>query len=1344
MPRWASLLFLLLLSSITVQGQLVRGQDPLRSFEARLEQAREREVPLLAPGRFAEVRKLYVEAEALLRQKGRAEAARVLLQRAQQELEQAQLAAEGNRERLQRTLTLREETLGLTESVKTRAEKAEELLRQAAAQYEAGDAAAAKRIADAAEQEYSRVAATYFSEGPFGELKKALDQVRNEAPEAVFRQALTEFAAFERELGQTRISPKVLKERLGKIWELLFPKFFTDPPTTLTIDGFTLYVESYEDRKWNFRYNVIVNAKGIAWVSFSCNPFRSPFLAGIAVVNKRFMVVEAVKNDLEEIILADAQKLDATMRLGSTFELPIPAYARSGLQIQRAIKDWIKFRPLGDIKVRFENLTIQPGIQPKSGMVLAGEASYLTTLPQPAPIALSLAGFRLLIDSLKIDPSGARAAGTLEFPPSIVDPGTGHPGRVNLGNFAITPGCAFRQELPTLSFGPWSIGNTEMLIQGTGVTADFDSTWVAPGLSASSPASQPSWRGAILAEGNTIPASGLLISNTAYLRAAYSFKQAEVTGPGLYGQFLQTASFDFTTLQPFGYGLKLSSGKVDLKDSALQSARFLNNAIIAPKNAARASVGSAAEAFSSVLNVDSSLEMFGDAKITTPLQWGEFTQHSPGLVFYEARDFNPGYFYLTGTNHTNFFPVDSTGQFSSFSNVAFDVRMLGLRGLTNFRPRRLAVITPDTPGSRPLVFLPDDKRALSWVNISFGGIHGEFLFYRTEPGTNTDLGPDYQPFYVGKIPFVSANREGPKYRLDIQFASSSVCGSDMSGTLQIPNPVSSALDFEDMAFTSTAQISGAKLPFNSPLVLSYWGLDMVKKSGAPSGGVLSVRTGQVFFTAAGIREQRHFEQPFYLVWGEMLASGALNRLVFDYSGIGQKFDGFPYVTSFIRLSDYVPGQPAFLKTAGTVHFDFFGAKYVNVNDIYDPTKPGDPYNNRRIDALSMDTDAGGLFKASDKKLTGHWSSDLGSMDYDFDYDKNAQDGFLGLGKMSFLWIDGLVNSSIVIKHDRMCFSVNETTRHDFKLGPVANFGSMSRITGCGCINNGQLERFNLSAELETQGNVNIVLRSASYGSVEWSLTPSVSTLQIAGDMYLNILVAGDVEVTGSARFTVDRANDFVDGEVDGKFSTAGTLGFSSVLGDGQLNWHLGLLGGQGYQSLQGRIALQVIAPIGGSSAEGGFYVGINAPKAEAWVLASAGGKFALNMAPLPARLTGVYGYAKMSESINLWIISGGIEAYVGLGGFVLTPQQVINLNARASGLPVGGLPFVIGNAGVHVWGEILGGLVSAGGWVNLQVIAPYPFSFQGTLGLEGCVVWVVCGSVDVTAGLNSSEGLFVQ
>ena len=92
---------------------------------------------------------------------------------------------------------------------------------------------------------------------------------------------------------------------------------------------------------------------------------------------------------------------------------------------------------------------------------------------------------------------------------------------------------------------------------------------------------------------------------------------------------------------------------------------------------------------------------------------------------------------------------------------------------------------------------------------------------------------------------------------------------------------------------------------------------------------------------------------------------------------------------------------------------------------------------------------------------------------------------------------------------------------------------------------------------------------------------------------------------------------------------------------------------------------------------------------------------------------------------------------------MLTPQQALDLNAQSTANVVG-LPYVIGNVGAHAWGSILGGLVSADGWADLQVILPYPYQFQGDIGLSACVLWVACGSADVTVGLNSSQGFYLQ
>jgi hypothetical protein len=1346
----------ILLSSGEMGAQVAPEADLLRRLQARLEEAQQQDSALLAPARFASARKLYEETEASLRKGARGEAVRARLERALESVEEVRRTADAVRKQLADVIEARDAVRELDPALIGKTGRADEEFAKAAAQAEAGDAAGAERSGRTAREEYGRIGVGFLRDDRIAALKKTIEATRGKAPDQAVEKALQEAAAYETRISRADFRIGTWKDGYDRILDWLYPPFYRSPPDVLLIDGFTVYVEAFETRAWDFRNGVIVNASGTGWTSFQCSPSPHwPFI-GLVTSTRTFHVVETVKDPLQEIEAAVAQKIDPAQRVGAVMELKLPSSAKTALQISEAFRDLVgaALKAKGDIKVRFENLTIEKGPKPGTGHVLAGGAFYPTAPPAPTSISLPLAGFKVTISQLKVSPKGAVANGVLEFPDSIVDPGTGHPGRVDLGSFAITQDCRFHEELPGLGFGPWSVGNTGMEIRGTGVVADFDKSWAAPGLDPASAAAQVSWRGAILLTGDTVAAGSLPVSNTGYLAAPYAFSKAEVTAPGLKGSFTQTAPFEFETLQPAGYRVSFAGGWVKLLNSAVDRGELTGSTITAPKPAARSGIGPVI-AQSSLLSLSSDLELVGDARTTRPVQWGEYTKTSGNPTFYEVENLSRGEFYLSGTNHTNYFPVNGAGQFVTPVLSPNGVRTAGMRGLTLFEPRLLRIFTPDTPGRNPLVFQQTDKPGTPrWLNISFGGVHAELLDYVTEHGSRTDLGPTQEPFYVGKEPFRIATTPGltqpnpvpTTYRIDLRVVTSATYDSNMRGKIHIPAPVDADLEFQEMAFTSTAEISGAKLPFNTPFPLSYWGLDMVKKPGAASGGVICVKTGQVFFTAAGIREQRHFAQPFYLIWGEMLANGALNRLIFDYSGVGQKFDRFPYKTAFVKLSEYDPSNPtkeAFLKTAGTAHFDVFGAKYIQVDDAYDTTKPGDPWNKRRIDRLSDDMDAGGLYKASDKKLSGEWSGDFGSMDFDYDYDKNAQDGFLGSGKMGFLWINGLMTSSIVLKAERICMSVRETERRDFKLGPVAHFGQMVRTAGCGCIENGQLKRLNLSAELETQEDANIAVRAATYGSLDWSLTPSVSTLEIAGDMYVTVLLGGNLEVSGRAVFTVDRANDFVEGELDGRFDTGTALGASSITGDGQVNWHLGTLGGAGYQAIQGKIALKVVSPVGGETAEGGIYVGINAPKAEAWVLAGSGDKFKLNMSPLPARLTGLYGYAKASSSIDAFVFSGGIEAYAGLGGFVLTPAQVANLGAQASGLGPG-LPFVVGHAGIHVWGDILGGLVSAGGWVDLNVIAPYPFSFQGTLGLEGCVVWVVCGSVDVSVGLNSQDGLYLN
>jgi hypothetical protein len=1320
----------------------------VRRADVAVADAFARDLPLFAPATFSEVTREYRAAESALKNKQEAQAI-AASGRTLRLLDKAASLATQTRELLKDAVNLRTSVLELDGSLLPRLTPADEILKQAAGTSELGDKNKALAIAAKAADMYADTARQYLKEQWLPNLRKKIKEIPG-APSDQMARAQAELDHAESSIGTAK--PKELftiVDKLKEIDHLFYPPFFRIPPSNLQMADFVLRVIRYDTRRWDFQNGLIIHASGIAWLVFQCQPIfpRPPFWQ-LATIDKNLRVVEAVRNPAEEIALTDAQRIDPAVALGSTITMKLPAYAKSGSQISQAILEQIQWllRPAGGIKVHFDDLTIQPLGTPDTGRVLAGTAGYPTTPPDPPDASLAIAGFRLLLHTLSLTPFNASVDAELEMPTSVVDPGTGHPGRVNLGTFPISSSCIFRRDLPQLTYGPWGIGNTGMQIKGTGIVADFDPTWAFPAAPAGSAAATPSWRGALLGQGATTTATPV-VSNSGYLGASYSYPIALVGAAGLSGQFTLVKPYEFESLEPAGYRVFLSTGHLELENSAAKDGQFDKGKLTLPQRAVVDSTGGVVSASHDQLQLKPNLDLRSTATLSVPIRWGEFTSHpTSSFTFYESEGFKYGTFYLSGTPRSNYFPLDAADNFLEPPPPAN-----GLPGLTVLFPGLLQVDTPDTPTRSPLRFTStnqSDRATADWLNFSFSGVHGRLQNFVSVPNSNTELGPVYQAFYQGQKPFKpglasGANKKLEKrYSLEIKFVSSSVFDANMQGAVNLPQPINGDLDFSQMEFTSTAQISGAKLPMNNPLPLSYWGLDVVKKPGATSAGVISVRTGQIFFTAAGIRELRHFAMPFYLTWGELLASGAVRRLDFDYNGAGQKFDRFGYTTSFVKLSDYDPTKQAYLKTAGTVAFDVFGTKYINVNDAYDPTKTGDPYDTRSV-TLANDSDPNGPYSATDHSLSADWGNGFGALAYTFDYDINAQDGFIGPGTMGLEWIDQNLQSSIVLKAERICLSANDTTRHDVTIGPISHFGAMDRITGCGCIVNHQLERMFLSAELESTTDANIALRSATYGEVQMMFTPSISSVEFLGDMYLTILAYGNIEVQGHAKFTVNRDQDFVEGDVDGHFDAGSALGLSSVSGDGHVNWHIGTLGGAGYESLQGQLALSVVTPLAGRSAEGGLYVGINAPLSDAWVLSAAGPHFKLNTAALPARLTGLYGYVKVGASINYYVLSGGYEEFVGLGGFVLTPQQVIDLNAQDTANVVG-LPYVIGNVGAHAWGEILGGLVSADGWADLQVILPYPFQFQGDIDLSACVLWVACGDVDVTVGLNSSEGFYLR
>jgi hypothetical protein len=538
-----------------------------------------------------------------------------------------------------------------------------------------------------------------------------------------------------------------------------------------------------------------------------------------------------------------------------------------------------------------------------------------------------------------------------------------------------------------------------------------------------------------------------------------------------------------------------------------------------------------------------------------------------------------------------------------------------------------------------------------------------------------------------------------------------------------------------MAFTSTADAGGAQLDLTHPMNLNYWGVTVVPKDSTKSAGILCVKLGVVYLTAAGINEPRHFATPFWLTWGELKASGNMGRLFFDYNGGGQKFDGIPYTPSFVKLSDYstAPNDTGIVITYGTLAFNFFGSKPVWVYDWKSLNHPGVPFNGRLVRTPVTSPFGTGT---TDLHLTRDWGEGVADLNFNVQYDSLVQDGFKGPGsaaiKKTIIFNDPLPGY-LTVKAERSCFSLNHDADVGFNLGPILTTSALKKVWGCGCIVGETLEQIAVGGEMSANAGAgfSILARAAGAVTVVLGYSPSRTIMLQAGDLY-TVLLTKNVEVVGYFTMTVDRDADFAEGYMKGLINLDAL--FHGVSGQGEFSWHFGL----DNETIQGRVAISMYEIGGGGSGasgsaeESGLWLGINSNKDNVWVMDGISGRFGLNKAALPQNITGFYVYKSHSSSIDgLYVFSGGYQTYAGLGAFV------------GFGTPTGIGFGVVGNVGVYIWGKILGGAVSADGWGNLQMVAGIPPAFQGEIGVDYCIGWFFCGTQMVHGGYNVNQGFFL-
>lgn len=1364
-------LFLFGLTSIPpLSGQTEDVEKALfQSLQEKFDQAKESQVHFYAPKNYQRALELFRSVKADFKKGAKLSRIRQKIRQATRYLDRAFEITSVSKDTLENIVKVRDRIreMPLSRYAPREISRSENHFNLAIQRVEKGDTNAALIEAEKAYQQYRLATIKWLKNVVLEETENNLKAVRRKIAPEVYDRNLDDLKRMRSKLElskQKELDPFELRDeiltKIKDFFEPLYPPFYKNLPETLLIGEFVLAVDTYTDiGQWDFSNNQAVGVSGTAWMSFQCGVYLIPFTPiipeGFIKVKNVYKVVSVVTNPDTQISIEKARLIRPDIKVGQDIKLELAVEKKESqfilLAKEKLLESLKKKERKGDILLHFDNVTITEVMgRTNVGRIIQGKAAYPTDPPDPEIIELSVEGFTVLIDALTITPAEAVANINLQFPPDIASTSTCEPVSVDLGKVPITPDCEFYVEDLDEHFGPWIVGDIGMHITGTGKINEVDFS------SSQSPPSKPSsWKGVVLKDG-TATGNGLISdnSNTGYLAGKYTFSEATVTNSGFATQLSLSEPFTFYPIYPVGYTISVEGGTLNISESRITSGQFGPGRVVLPTIAVckEGNPGDSIEASFSLLTVQDDLDLAGQVSISsgTRIGWGELTHPAYETVAWKGEVLH-AYLYIPAGPVPTFSP-DTGTMFLNFSlsgtltDIVMQLESQGMTGVTLRNLNSFEIYSPDRPGgtTNPIKM----GNVAGWLNIGSQGVNSELQVFQW--GSKEDIGDETREGYVGRKPF-DATLTGDierKKPIVFQFATSAVYDSEINGSVDIPEPCNiTDLQFADMEVTSTANLVGGDimLPVGG-VTLDYWQLGFEPTGDPSQAGVVSARTGRLVFTAAGISEYVHFDKVFSLNWCEMFADGNLGDLYIDYNSYGQRFDGLSFSPSHLALSEYKPGDTdSYLAVCGTVHFNYFGSNFVNIRDARYDTSGSAPYYNRYVTCPKTGE---AECEQTDLHLHGEWDDALGNglavfdfPDAEMKYNEDIQEGFIGTGSasISFIKSDSL-DATIEVHRDAIdiCFTAKAT--HDVDFGLIPNGLSLSGISelyGCARIEGPQLERIAMGGYLEQSTSVNggvLAPKSGFVVEVNISTTPNSCTFYASGDLLLSV-AASAVDISGFVFLGVDFTRTSAEGNVEARIDCNSVL--AGLSGEGQVTWYTD----PSTQYFQGMVSIEICSWTGGVGLEGGIFIGHNVPKEKAWVLETGSEHFGVSSDILPNSLTGLYGYGQISFSVQWYIFGGGVELYAGMGAFSEMPSGLSTLWSDLTGI---GLPYVIGSCGIHVYGEILGGVVSASAWADLDLRGPAPIYYEGTFGLEGCVLWVICAEVEVTAGLSPSRGFYMD